>query len=206
MAGDPEDACSEEICQAFADSSKTPLVWTEPGVVAAAAKGFNTRFDMFQGEFKYDGTYKPDKIVGNTAISQAAHNATRSDFNVVIIRTLGDEAADGGASNFYKNNYEPIVSSLITDTDPTHTFQENRRVITFPFVKCTGEPGKHQVEVVGFGCFFLTQHMEQQGNNAYIYGEFIGDGCSAAGEITSVFDFGFQKVILYQDRRPGSIS
>ncbi|WP_340123220.1 pilus assembly protein TadG-related protein [Methylobacter svalbardensis] len=204
MAGDPTGACSAKACKNFETGT---TVMTEPGVVAALAKGFNTRFDDFQGEFNYDGTYHPDKIVGydprpatppnkvNTR-STATHLSTLS--YTVAKQTLGAETATN-LHNTYKNIYNTVSS----DADPAHVpvvdIDNSRRIVAFPFVKCTGEPGKHPVKVVGFGCFFLTQKMEQAGNDAFIYGEFVGDGCRATGLPTANGNFGFYKVQLYKD-------
>ncbi len=205
MAGDPSGACSAKACKNFETGS---TVMTEPGVVAALAKGFNTRFDEFQGEFNYDGTYHPDKIVGYdprpatprnpvNPRSTADHLSTLS--YTVAKQTLGAETATTNLHNTYENIYNTVPSDADLDHSPVLAINNSRRIVSFPFVKCTDVGGKHPVEVVGFGCFFLTQKMEQAGNEAFIYGEFVGDGCSATGLPTSTGDFGFYKVQLYKD-------
>ncbi len=57
-----------------------------------------------------------------------------------------------------------------------------RRVIAMPLGNCTGTTnGRGTVEVLGLGCFFLTQPAEQNGFQR-VYGQFIGD-CKAEGQI-----------------------
>jgi len=207
MAGDP--TCAQNFCDKFTTSG---TVTPKPGVVASLAPYFNTRFDGFKPEdnqgLQYDGTYHPDKIVGYdprpatppnwvNPLSTAAHMSTLS-YNVTK-QMLGTETATNLYNN-YKNVYNSVSSDAISAHAPVLKISDSRRIVSFPFVKCTGTPGASgPATVVGFGCFFLTQKMEQAGNKAFIYGEFIGDGCAGTGNTISNNDFGFYKVQLYKD-------
>jgi hypothetical protein len=56
-----------------------------------------------------------------------------------------------------------------------------RRVLTVPVGDCSGTVnGQGSVPLLGFSCFFLLQPAEQQGNNSFVYGQFIND-CSVTG-------------------------
>ena len=56
-----------------------------------------------------------------------------------------------------------------------------RREAAIAIGDCDGTTnGQGEVPLLGFGCFFLLQEAEQQGNESYIYGQFLED-CRAGG-------------------------
>ena len=79
-----------------------------------------------------------------------------------------------------------------------------RRIMAVPFANCTGTAnGQGEVEVLGFGCFFMTRPASHQGNTQSLYGQFIED-CAASGQIAE--NPGgpaggpiLYKIILYKD-------
>jgi hypothetical protein len=203
MAGDL--SCKNAVCKAEKDEDTgLPVVTSQTGVEAGpVAQGLNTRFNDFGGSMKGTYTsYKPDMIVSHT--STLSKNA----------QTLGSETA----TNIFENGYKPLQASAFKDaTDPGGAYAEyRRRIIPIPMVDCTAfdtnkdgqigpgdSGGGKDLNVLGFGCFFLTAPVEQKGNAAYIYGEFLGsDICNATGVDTSLYDFGYYRIILYKDPVP----
>jgi hypothetical protein len=70
-----------------------------------------------------------------------------------------------------------------------------------PIADCSGSnTGNSSLPVLGFGCYFLLQRAVQQGQENYVYGEFI-DGCLGAGNPGPEPDdtFGPYRIQLYDD-------
>ena len=82
-----------------------------------------------------------------------------------------------------------------------------RRILTVPIGNCTGTTnGSGDVDVLGFGCFFMTQPTDHSGQTQTIYGQLIAD-CNAEGEIPETPPPGtggpvLFKIVLYND--PGT--
>jgi hypothetical protein len=56
-----------------------------------------------------------------------------------------------------------------------------RRILAVPVGNCANTTnGAGSVPLLGFACFFLLQPAQQQGNETYVYGQFI-QGCEANG-------------------------
>jgi hypothetical protein len=74
-----------------------------------------------------------------------------------------------------------------------------------PFVDCTETVNGHgTIPVVGIGCFFLLQEVVQQGNENFVYGEFVEGGCQASGTPApdpnpDPEDPGPYKIVLHND-------
>jgi hypothetical protein len=79
-----------------------------------------------------------------------------------------------------------------------------RRILTVPFGNCTGTTnGRGEVELLGYGCFFLTQKASHSGSDQTIYGQFI-ESCEADGSIAQSppaagSNFNLYKIVLYKD-------
>jgi len=65
-----------------------------------------------------------------------------------------------------------------------------------------GLPGHVCLPKLTYGCFFLTRKMSQQGNESFIYGEFVGE-CPANGIKTTNPVFDVRKIVLYKDPDSG---
>ena len=73
-----------------------------------------------------------------------------------------------------------------------------------PVGNCTGTTnGQGSVSLLGFACFFLLQPAVQQGNDSFVYGQFI-EGCNVTGTPgpNPVAGNGPHIIQLYRD--PGS--
>ena len=54
-------------------------------------------------------------------------------------------------------------------------------MLAVPFVDCTSTVNGHgTIPVVGLGCFYLLQKVDPEGNENFVFGEYIGD-CGADG-------------------------
>ena len=54
-------------------------------------------------------------------------------------------------------------------------------MLTIPFGDCTGTTnGQGQVDLLGYGCFFLLDPVQQKGNESEVYGQFV-ETCGASG-------------------------
>jgi hypothetical protein len=123
---------------------------TEPGnTVGPVAQGLNTRFGMYNGPFGQDG------------------------------RDLykPDLVSDLQAPDYYYSDYKAAYNAASYDHPDG---EAGRRIVSVPIGNCTGTTnGQGSVDILGMGCFFLTQPAEQNGEQR-IYGQFI-DGCKASG-------------------------
>jgi hypothetical protein len=95
----------------------------------------------------------------------------------------GSQITDGAQIDFNYEDYQARVESQNYDYQPSPNgigaFQ--RREAAIAIGDCDGTTnGQGQVPLLGFGCFFLLQEAEQQGNESYIYGQFLED-CRAGG-------------------------
>jgi hypothetical protein len=128
-------------------------VTTKPGNnVGPVAQGFNTRFGMYQGAGMNPSDYPPDTVTKN------APDYWHSQYEVETILDY-TAIADGGIG------------------------VPQRRIMAVPFADCTETAnGQGEVEVLGFGCFFMTRPASHQGNTQSLYGQFI-ENCAASGQI-----------------------
>lgn len=149
-------------------------VTTKPGNnVGPVAQGLNTRFGEYLGPMKNDAqNYPPDAVTFSS-------------------------------SGFWYGDYQARLKNgpyNYTPVEQGGTGVPKRRVVTVPLGNCTGATnGRGTVQVVGFGCFFLTRPAEQTGSQQ-VYGQFI-DNCRATGEISENpgSSSSAYKIVLYKD-------
>ena len=177
-------------------------VETQTGVEnGPVAQGLNTRFGQYQGGMS-QSTYPPDTV---TTATNPPLTIDR-DGSTVIFR-------GGGPVN--------SINDLGFSYDDYTSRQENgqfdfangvplRRVLAVPFVDCSGSnPGQSSLPLLGLGCFFLLQPVQQGGpagggNDSNVFGEFIGD-CGAGGtpgpapNPNPVENTGIYKIVLHND-------
>jgi len=159
---------------------------TEPGnSVGPVAQGMNTRFGDYRGPMAgTQSTYPPDVIVdaqspalvagedpgtGEDTVLQNGQVITRD--NVDQLYDYEEYRADLREPAGY--DYQPREAGGIGEYD--------RRKVTIPVGDCsTTTNGQGTVPVLGFACFFLLQPAEQRGNEAHVFGQFVGD-CTVNG-------------------------
>ncbi|MEH6626064.1 MAG: pilus assembly protein TadG-related protein [Motiliproteus sp.] len=177
-------------------SEDTTEILLEPGnKVGPTVQGFNNRFDMHGGgNLSPPELYPPDRVVHyeTPGISLDAND------NIVEPDTL-----------FRYSDYDIESKACGGAGTPQYSCVPNgepyKRVLVIPIGDCNGTTnGRDFVDIWGFGCFFLVQPVEQQGNQAQLYGEFV-DVCNADGSFGPVptTETGPTKLILYKDSSSG---
>lgn len=147
------------------------------------AQGLNTRFGQYAGPMHgTETTYPPDVIVDaqNPALRAVQVGDTFQVYqdnthitaaNINLLYNFQRYTADLANPGTY--DYQPVSDGGIGAFE--------RRVLTVPVGDCSGTVnGQGSVPLLGFSCFFLLQPAEQQGNDSFVYGQFIND-CSVNG-------------------------
>jgi Flp pilus assembly protein TadG len=150
------------------------IVETEPGnTVGPSVQGLNTRFNDYGGAGMNPEDYPPDVI-----IKQPQPPLQYDEENDAV--TQGGAVVDETTIDYGWADYKADIAANILDIPPPLGVFE-RRVIAIPVARCDGgATGQSDLDVVGFGCYFLLQQVKQKGNEAEIYGQFI-EGCRAGG-------------------------
>jgi Flp pilus assembly protein TadG len=177
-------------------------VETEPGVEnGPVAQGLNTRFGQYQGGMS-QATYPPDTVT--TATNPRL--MLDSDGSTVIFR-------GGGPVNSVDDlnfNFDDYSSRQANGQFDFPNGVPLRRVLAVPFVDCTGfNPGQSTLPLVGLGCFFLLQPLQQGGpggggNDSNVFAQFIGE-CGAGGtpgpepNPNPEENIGIYKIVLHND-------
>ena len=166
-------------------------VTTKPGnSIGPVAQGLNTRLNNFKGPMKDDGTYLPDKYVKEPDEPVEPGEEYTDDFYYSnYVQELASCASGGSCDG---NNYLGDAGS------------NGRRILRIPIVDCTDAGGKTNYDVLGFGCFFLLQSVEQ-GGNASVFGQFLYD-CMINNGSTGLDpdDAGLYRIQLYKDPFSGA--
>jgi Flp pilus assembly protein TadG len=92
---------------------------------------------------------------------------------------------------------------------PSTAFNPNgvpgRRILTVPFANCTGiAQGRSDITILGLGCFFMKDKVQQGGNDNAVNSEYIS-ACPASGGSLSYTNSltGPWTIILYKDYSAG---
>jgi Flp pilus assembly protein TadG len=162
------------------DSTIQTQTGNEAGPVA---QGLNTRFGQYNGPMHgTQATYPPDVIVdAQSPALSAVQNGNRYDVyqggthitsaNINVLYNYQDYMTDLGNPGTY--DYQPINDGGIGAFE--------RRVLAVPVGNCNGTVnGQGSVPLLGFACFFLLQPAQQQGNDSFVYGQFVQD-CAVTG-------------------------
>ncbi|CAM2902313.1 pilus assembly protein TadG-related protein [Vibrio mytili] len=180
-------------------------VTTETGKgTGPVAQGLNTRFDTKSSNKTDTGEeIKSDKYLEES-------NVTYDNYESVYKEAESTSNPDA----FYYADYYAALNSCksggICNTsyyEPSG--QEGRRTLRVPIVNCDGSPksgGKKDLEVLGIGCFFITQQVKKKGNESEIYGQFLED-CTVKNASTGIDPsdtIGPYKIQLYKDPYGGA--
>lgn len=153
------------------------------------AQGLNTRFGQYTGPMNNtEATYPPDVITDAQTPAVRAVERVAGDASQGYDVYQGDDhiTAENIAEHLY--DYDEYLEDL---TDPANYDHQplneggigafERRVLGVPVGDCTQTVnGQGSVPLLGFACFFLLQPAEQQGNDAFVYGQFV-QGCAVNG-------------------------
>jgi hypothetical protein len=150
---------------------------TEPGKkVGPVYQGLNTRFGIYQGSIS--SSEAPPDVVTDT------------DY-------------DASGNYFWYDDYVARLKDGLWNNPPRPDGigVPGRRIVVVPFIK-PPKGGRTEVEVVGYGCFFLTRPADHTGKQV-VYGQFI-ERCEADGSIAQSppatgSSFNLYKIVLYKD-------
>lgn len=146
---------------------------TEPGnTVGPTVQGLNTRFGRYSGPVSAED-YPPDVVV-----TQPDPPLSYDEENAQIIQNgtaVDNETIDYGWEQYTQD----VVNNYLDYPPPVGVYE--RRVMALPIARCDGgSSGSTTLDVVGFGCYFMLQEVNQQGTEAQIFGQFLS-GCKAGG-------------------------
>ena len=181
-----------------------PTIETETGnKVDAVSSGINSRIQP-----KGDGLHdlvsidpKPKDITGKKDVE---NNSGYTPYDVTNLKT--------NPLPYTYSQYQTDTATCLAPSgsgpcaDPTGT--PERRVISVVVGNCTKETvGVGDIPVLGFGCFFLPQSVDHNGNTGEVYGEFV-EGCIEPGGFPqdvpeSVNANAPKRIILYKDPKRG---
>lgn len=166
-------------------------VTTKPGnTIGPVAQGLNTRLNDFSGPMKDDGTVLPDKYVREPDVPAQEGETYAGD--LYYSNYIAELASCEGGGSCDSGSYLGDEGS------------SGRRILRIPIVNCTGSGGKNDLDVLGFGCFFLIQKVGQSGNSS-VFGQFLYD-CLINNGSTGVdpTDAGLFRIQLYKDPFSGA--
>lgn len=149
-------AGSYDQCMSTGDEE---VIETEPGnTVGPFAQGINTRLGIYNGPVSA-ADYPPDWFTQHVTYTEADYQN-----NVAPVYDL----------DWYLQQMEAVDPAVPPAGEP------GRRILTIPIGNCDGlANGQNSVELLGFGCFFLVDEMQQNGQ-AELFGQFKDD-CGGRG-------------------------
>jgi hypothetical protein len=172
--------CVRDSFASGVENCPTDEVNTEPGMkTGPLAQGFNTVFNDYSGPVDPE-LFPPDQVIDTT--SDDIPGRDRVFYDEYMGRSEG------------QTGFSPVDI-------PAPDGVRNRRLKSVIIADCSEKVnGRHVLDVLTVGCFFLTQPTEQQGNAQVVWGQFIGE-CPGNGRISLVTNpvFTQQKIILYKD-------
>lgn len=151
---------------------------TEPGnTVGPVVQGLNTRFGKYTGPMQQQqSTYPPD-VITQQPTPVLTHD---SDTDTIYQGTTPVSA--GTDLSYNHSDYNAALAAGVDSYDnapPTGHFL--RREMALPIGDCSETTnGQGQVPLLGFGCYFLLQEAQQQGNESQVFGQFLR-ACNAGG-------------------------
>ncbi|MBA6390710.1 Tad domain-containing protein [Colwellia sp. BRX10-3] len=193
MAG--EENIAKTCFSTGVDNASVP---TEPGnSVGPVAQGINTRMGTWNGPVNSIDHPRDENICqgakvnindDGSLVAEDIHNAYRAATYVTDNVGTADKSC---------------TSPLTGDIKRTNA-TAGRRIMNVVIGDCTGESnGANNIDFLGVGCFFLTQSVEQKGQESYVVGEFLFD-CPGGGDasLEAADTPGPYKMVLYHV--PGS--
>ncbi|MFC5695758.1 Tad domain-containing protein [Pseudomonas sp. GCM10022186] len=163
-------------------------VATKPGnTVGPSVQGLNTRFGEYSGPVNAQD-YPPDLVTdynklgnGQPALAPDLDNDTVSHTGtgggLVSADSSGNLSTAGGTALFDYNDWHRQTAACVANPQGSGCRSNGvfeRRMLKIVIGQCTGtDGGTASVPVLGFGCFFVLQPMEQQGGQAWILGQFV---------------------------------
>jgi hypothetical protein len=160
-------------------------VETQPGnAVGPVAQGLNTRLGIYSGPMAGRmSEFPPDVITTQVSPRLTYNDSTNTVYYEGSAITDPDQTSqyyDRAAYDFDLESGFRSYNAL--GDDPPGPGAYGRRVLAVPVGDCsTTTNGQGTVRTIGAMCFHLLQEAVQQGNQAHVYGEFMGTGCGVTG-------------------------
>jgi len=204
LGGAGADVVRENLAGGYgACLESTSSAETQPGnETGPVAQGLNTRFGRYLGGMR-EADYPPDKITTEPSPGLCVG----ADDSTVLVRQgpghgncIGTPVANISEVTYSYSNYQ---GDMQAPSFPSLPGVARRRVIAVPIANCSSMiNGQGTLPVLGFGCFFLLQQVEQRGNESFVYSQFIGQ-CAAGGAPGPVpgpvGGSGIYKIVLHND-------
>jgi hypothetical protein len=170
---------------------------TQPGnTIGPVAQGLNTRFGQYTGPMGGKrAQYPSDKVLDQ--ITPLTYRDGTLYYNGIPNPDSDDLPFD--YKDYINDTLNPGAWSRYDVSG-----SEFRRVLRMPIGQCNGTTnGQGDVPLLGVLCFFLLQEVTQKGNEAEVYGQFMGaDGsCPVSGKPgpSPTAEPGPYRIQLYKD-------
>jgi hypothetical protein len=159
-------------------SPGTEEIPTEPGnTIGPVAQGLNTRLGLYAGPMSGQrDQYPPDRVLDQI---------TPLTYENGVVFYDGEADPDADDLPF---GYEEYMSDAMNPGRWSNYDASGvafRRVLRLPVGQCDGTVnGQGTVPLLGVLCFFLLQEVKQKGNEAEVYGQFMGaeGSCPVTGK------------------------
>ncbi|WP_137166000.1 TadE/TadG family type IV pilus assembly protein [Salinimonas lutimaris] len=193
-----------EQCFTSDTSAEEGQIDTEPGnSVGPVAQGLNTRMGEWQG-----GQVNNIEHPRDLNICQGDHIPLNNEGN---LDTDSAQYADAYRYADYLSDTQSADGAAASCSGAGHTgdivapepARSERRILQVLVGDCDGQTnGADQLGYFGSACFFLTQAVQQQGQEAYVIGEYV-QACNSEGipSGTAEDNAGPYKLVLYHAGR-----
>jgi hypothetical protein len=195
-----KEALAGGISQCSSDTVKT-----KPGnTVGPAIQGLNTRFGQYSGGLKA-ADYPPD-LVTNFNSPELKYDDSEvpprvEHQNLPVTSSNGDLSTTSGALLDYNDWLQSSAACAAGSGSGCQSGGAfERRMLKIVIGQCSGtDGGTSTIPVLGYGCYFVLQPADQQGNSAQIFGQFVKqcEGDNVSGP-TPWIDTGPQVIQLYK--------
>ncbi|HJR27709.1 MAG TPA: TadE/TadG family type IV pilus assembly protein [Pseudomonas sp.] len=195
-----------EICRNVGQN-----VQTSPGnMVGPTSQGLNTRFGIYNGPVSASN-YPPDLVTtsSNPAIVyDDSVTPPQVKYQGQTVTSSGGNLTAGGNAIYDYNDWRASVAACVAGSGSgcqgNGVFE--RRMLKIVVGDCTGKlSGSTSIPVLGFGCYYVVQPMNNGGTEAQIFGQFVkeceGDNVASP---TPSDDSGPQIIQLYKTYLNGS--
>ncbi|WP_327440716.1 TadE/TadG family type IV pilus assembly protein [Pseudomonas donghuensis] len=179
-------------------------VLTKPGnTVGPASQGLNTRFNQYSGGLSA-AEYPPDLVItaNDKSLTYTGTPEQIQYNNQTITSTNGNLVTAGGEALYDYNDWVRASAACVAGTGGgclgNGAFE--RRILKVVIGDCSGKnDGASSIPVLSFGCYYVMQPANQQGNSAQIFGQFVKqcEGDNVPGP-NPVNDAGPQIIQLYK--------
>jgi hypothetical protein len=172
---------------------------TEPGnSVGPVAQGLNTRMGEWHGPVNSTDHPRDQNICQGIKIEITDEGELEAGAATKAYRAA-NYLFDNANSSAGDRACPAITGKTLSGNIRYADKGVDRRIMNVVIGSCTGATnGANTLDFLGVGCFFLTQSVEQKGQESYVVGEFL-DTCSGGGNasLDPVDTDGPYKIVLF---------